>query len=142
MTGNQCSGGFNRGNKLYEGHRMILPEHKEAILNRKRAEYQLPEPVVSQADEEKNSIITTAIQQKLPIKICWKESVNPLKLDAEEYARYLHGSLRPGSVSNDQVLHSVGIIAGYLQQPPALKCKLECGNKLVAIADVISVSFF
>ncbi|OEH84536.1 hypothetical protein BHU72_08485 [Desulfuribacillus stibiiarsenatis] len=135
-----CTRGMNRGNKLYEGHRMVLPEHKEKIIEQKRREYYVHEDeCFVQEDEEKNLILEQAMQNQEMVEICWQEVINPMKLPPEEYAQYLHQAFDPKAIKEMKIRTEVGKIAGVVSAQTMLKCKMQSGNHLIALQDIISI---
>lgn len=60
--------GLKRGNLLWEGSRMILPEHREQLLEyrRKQNEFQVPELDEDQIAEI-NRMLAEAIREKRPV---------------------------------------------------------------------------
>lgn len=136
----RCSHGLNRGNKLYEGHRMMLPEHKEKVIESKRREYcRAKEEVFVQEDEEKEQVIRRAIETGCFVELCWQETINPMKLTPEEYASYLHKVFNPNAVRETKISTERGKIAGVCGVEGILKCKLMSGNRLIPMQDVIFV---
>ena len=135
-----CQRGLHRGNKLYEGHRMILPEHQEKVVTDRKREYrQAAKEVFFQEEEEKEWQVRRAIEHECMVEICWQEILNPLKLSSEEYAAYLHQSLNPTATRQTEVRTEVGRIAGVFAAEGMIKCKLSTGNHLVAIENLLSV---
>ncbi|WP_018660558.1 YolD-like family protein [Heyndrickxia acidiproducens] len=61
---------LHRGNKLWEGSRMFLPEHKQAILERKRRQQKREKPELDEQQLEKmNEMIQLSRQKKLPVSV-------------------------------------------------------------------------
>lgn len=54
---------LQRGNLLWEGSRMFLPEHKQSLLERKRHKQKLQKPILdSDKLEEMNQTLCTAME--------------------------------------------------------------------------------
>ncbi|MCY8104221.1 YolD-like family protein [Bacillus mojavensis] len=54
---------LKRGNLLWEGSRMFLPEHKQSLLERKRHKQKLQKPILdSDKLEEMNQTLCTAME--------------------------------------------------------------------------------
>ncbi|WP_413380083.1 YolD-like family protein [Alkalihalobacillus sp. 1P02AB] len=61
---------LKRGNLLWEGSRMFLPEHKEALLKQKEEEQKVPKPELDeQAFQEIAIVILDALNHTLPVSI-------------------------------------------------------------------------
>lgn len=52
----------SRGNKLYQGSRIILPEHREMIRRQDEEEKKQPKP---ELDEQQEEVISTSIMESL-----------------------------------------------------------------------------
>jgi len=137
---NGCQRGLSRENKLYEGHRMMLPEHKEKFIETKRREYaHLTGQTNVQDDEEKEQLVRIAIEKDCEVEVCWRETINPIKLDAEQYASYLHKVFDPNVEREVEVRIQKGKILGVITAKTLLKCKFDSGNKLINFKDLLSV---
>lgn len=61
---------LNRGNKLWEGSRMFLPEHKQALLKRKKNQQKESKPLLDEQQlEEMNQRILFSKTHHLPVRI-------------------------------------------------------------------------
>ncbi|MGA9173841.1 MAG: YolD-like family protein [Thermoactinomyces sp.] len=71
---------LNRGNRLFEGSRIILPEHRKGLveLRRKKEEYQQPE-LDDQELERINQIIWEAYNEEKPVVITYATKYQPEK---------------------------------------------------------------
>jgi hypothetical protein len=69
---------MDRGNKMWVGHRVILPEHRDLVLEQKQKEkvYQLPELAVD-ALEEINRLIEWSRVKKKPIVLTYASKYGP-----------------------------------------------------------------
>jgi hypothetical protein len=136
----RCQRGLSRENKLYEGHRMMLPEHKEKVIETKRREYaHLTEQTIVQDDEEKERIVSIAIKKDCEVEVCWRETINPIKLDSEQYANYLHKVFDPNVEREVEVRTQKGTISGVITARAMIRCKFDSRNKLIALTDLLSV---
>ncbi|OEF97617.1 hypothetical protein [Desulfuribacillus alkaliarsenatis] len=137
---NNCPRGLNRGNKLYEGHRMMLPEHKEKVIESKRRDYSYAQKeIVVQEEEDKEQAVRKAIETGCIVEICWQETINPIKLNPEEYAAYLHKVFNPKAVRETEIRTEQGRIAGIFSAQGMLKCKLRSGNQLIPIESLLYI---
>ena len=65
---------LKRGNLLWEGSRMFLPEHKEALLKLQQKEHHQPKPDLDeQAFHQMGLYIVTALNYTLPVRIYYWE---------------------------------------------------------------------
>lgn len=63
---------LERGNKLWEGSRMFLPEHKQAILERKKTQKKAGRPLLDEQQlEEMNQLIIFSKKKHLPVHITY-----------------------------------------------------------------------
>ena len=61
---------LKRGNLLWEGSRMFLPEHKEALLELKEKEKRQVKPELDdQAYHEMGMYLLTALNYTMPVRI-------------------------------------------------------------------------
>lgn len=69
---------MDRGNKMWEGHRVILPEHRDPLLEQKRKEkvYHPPE-LADDALEEINRLIEWSRVKKKPIMLTYASKYGP-----------------------------------------------------------------
>jgi hypothetical protein len=69
---------MDRGNKLYEGHRVILPEHRDLVLDQKRKE-QVYHPLELADDEldEIGLVIEWSRVKKKPIVLTYASKYGP-----------------------------------------------------------------
>ncbi|WP_124728076.1 YolD-like family protein [Staphylospora marina] len=67
--------GLDRKNMLWEGSRMFLPEHRQALL-RQRAEAERVEPPELDEDrlEEINRLVVEALHADFPLVVRWVEN--------------------------------------------------------------------
>ena len=55
---------MNRGNKLWEGHRMIIPEHRAFMLGREDSQMERERPALDEDRlEEMNRTLSEAVQE-------------------------------------------------------------------------------
>lgn len=55
---------MNRGNKLWEGHRMIIPEHRAYMLERENRQAHLERPVLDECKlEDMNQVLSEAAER-------------------------------------------------------------------------------
>ena len=135
-----CSRGLNRGNKLYEGHCLVLHEHQETLLVSRRTEHLLGKQLtVVQEIEEQEAIVHQAIRDKCDVEIFWEQRFNPLKLSADQYAEYLRGALNPRAHLDIEVRRERAEIIAVLNAEGILKCKLQTGNCLIPIKNILSI---
>lgn len=135
-----CSRGLNRGNKLYEGHRLVLHEHQETLLVSRRTEHLHGKQLsVVQETEEQEAIVRQAVYEQREVQICWEQEFNPLKLSADQYAEYLHSALNPRTHYDKEIKTERARIIDVLNAEGMLKCKLQTGKCLIAIKDVLSI---
>lgn len=63
---------LKRGNLLWEGSRMMLPEHKEALLERKRKQKEFTPPLLGEEQLiELNHVILQSIEHDLAVTITY-----------------------------------------------------------------------
>ena len=63
---------LKRGNMLWEGSRMFLPEHREQLLARRKAKARIEKPVLDeQQQEEVNRTVTEALVEGFPVMITY-----------------------------------------------------------------------
>lgn len=63
---------LQRGNKLWEGSRMFLPQHKQALLDRKKEQQKIKRPELDEQElEELNRILYIALAKKVPVKLTY-----------------------------------------------------------------------
>ena len=135
-----CARGLHRGNKLYEGHRMMLSEHKDKVIESKRRDYwQAEKEFVVQEEEEQEQIVRLAIETKCMVEICWREIINPIKLSSEQYAMYLHKVFDPNVVREEEIRKEQGRIVGIFAAEGILKCSFNSQNYVVAIQSIIYI---
>lgn len=61
---------LNRGNKMWQGSRFVLPEHRESILIRERQKQARPRPVLEEDTlSEMSRVLAEAIQTDLLVTI-------------------------------------------------------------------------
>lgn len=71
---------LNRGNKLWESNRMFLPEHRQALLNRKLKQREVQSPILDQDQfEEINRIIVESIERDQSLIITYSDIYGPEK---------------------------------------------------------------
>lgn len=71
------SGYLQRGNKLWEGSRMFLPEHKQALLKwQKEQEKQAKPELDEQQLEEMNHMLISACRLRVPVTVRFFEAGN------------------------------------------------------------------
>lgn len=71
------SGYLQRGNKLWEGSRMFLPEHKQALLKwQKEQEKQAKPELDEQQLEEMNRMLISACRLRVPVTVRFFEAGN------------------------------------------------------------------
>lgn len=59
---------LKRGNMLWEGSRMMLPEHKQAILDRKQQQQLVPKPSLDEQKlNELDEVICEAMAENQPL---------------------------------------------------------------------------
>ncbi|WP_110927528.1 YolD-like family protein [Bacillus massiliglaciei] len=69
---------LRRGNKLWESHRMFLPEHKQALMDRRLKQKEFQQPGLDQDQFEKlNRIIAESIQSDQSITITYSDLYGP-----------------------------------------------------------------
>jgi len=65
---------LQRGNKLWESHRMFLPEHKEALHERKREVKKIAKPILDEDALEQLQIkLMETLHQKIERKFSYYE---------------------------------------------------------------------
>lgn len=63
---------LKRGNLLWESSRMMLPEHKEALLERNRKQKELPPPLLGEDQlVELNHVILQSVDHDLAVTITY-----------------------------------------------------------------------
>ncbi|MFC4077831.1 YolD-like family protein [Salinithrix halophila] len=73
--------GLDRGNKLWEGHRMILPEHEERLWKeRRKAEAYVPPDLDPDQLAEIGRMIERALLEEEPILITYASKYGPKKV--------------------------------------------------------------
>jgi len=72
---------MNRGNKLWEGHRIILPEHRDLLFDHreKEREYQPPELAEDEV-EEISRLISWSKAQERPITLIYADRYGPKRI--------------------------------------------------------------
>ncbi|MBA4548028.1 YolD-like family protein [Thermoactinomyces intermedius] len=72
---------LNRKNLLWEGSRMFLPEHREALFaRRKRQEEWSPPELAEDALEEINQILLEALHGDFPVLVRYVKNRHPCQL--------------------------------------------------------------
>lgn len=72
---------LRRGNKLWESSRMFLPEHKQALMNRKLKQKEFQQPCLDQDHYEKlNRVIMDSIENEQSITITYSDLYRPNKI--------------------------------------------------------------
>lgn len=108
---------LNRGNKLFEGSRMVLPEHRKSIRDRSWEQDHLVEPPIldEQQLEELQYTIVTAIEEERKVEIFYH-------INRQRFSR-------------------IGVIEGMDVYAKMLKVKERDGSKaLVSFQTIASVS--
>ncbi|PRX38916.1 YolD-like protein [Planifilum fimeticola] len=69
---------MDRGNKMWEGHRVILPEHRDPLLEQRQRKnvYHTPE-MADNALEEINRVIEWSRVKKKPIALTYANKYGP-----------------------------------------------------------------
>lgn len=71
---------LKRGNKLWESNRMFLPEHKQALMNRKLKQREFKSPFLNQDQfEQFNRIILESIEYERSVTITYSNIYGPNK---------------------------------------------------------------
>lgn len=72
---------MDRGNKLWEGHRVILPEHRDLLFDsrQKQREYQPPELAEDEVEEISRLISWSKAQEK-PITLIYADRFGPKRI--------------------------------------------------------------
>lgn len=69
---------MDRGNKLWEGHRVILPEHRELLFEHKQKEREYHPPDLAEDQIEKMSrVIERSIVEMRPIVLTYANKYGP-----------------------------------------------------------------
>ena len=72
---------MDRGNKLWEGHRVILPEHRDLLFDsrQKQREFQPPELAEDEVEEISRLISWSKAQEK-PITLIYADRYGPKRI--------------------------------------------------------------
>lgn len=80
MVGEVFEMALERGNKLWEGHRMILPQHEEQLWLERQKEKEYRPPVLAEdALEEINRLIERSYMEDQPIEVTYATLYGPRK---------------------------------------------------------------
>jgi 3-oxoacyl-[acyl-carrier-protein] synthase III len=105
-----------RGNLLWESSRMMLPEHKEALLRQQQETKRQIAPILDEQEEARIfKVIADAYRLKIEVQI-------------ECYGEYQNEHHRGIVVSIDQILRRIKLNSGY-------------ETKWIQLANVIDVEF-
>lgn len=72
---------LQRGNKLWEGSRMFLPEHKQALINWRKEQEKVTKPLLDEQElEVLNRTLHTAFVQQAPLTITYYKEGHLLEI--------------------------------------------------------------
>ncbi|QQK78981.1 YolD-like family protein [Salicibibacter cibi] len=81
---------LQRGNKLWEGSRMFLPQHKQALLDHKKEQQKVKKPELDEQElEELNQTFHMALANKAPVTFTYYQEGQ-----FSELVGYIDGFLR------------------------------------------------
>mgnify|MGYP001229412615 CR=1 FL=1 len=72
---------MNRGNKLWEGHRIILPQHRDLLFDSRQREREYRPPELAEDEmEEISRLIAWSKTQEKPIALTYAERFGPKRI--------------------------------------------------------------
>lgn len=72
---------MNRGNKLWEGHRIILPEHRDLLFDHREKEREYRPPELAEDEvEEISRLISWSKAQERPITLIYADRYGPKRI--------------------------------------------------------------
>lgn len=92
---------LQRGNKLWESHRMFLPEHKEALFKRKREIKKINKPLLDEdALEQLQLQLVTILHQNVVSRFTYYEDGQLFTMDGQ--VAKIHSLERWLVISNEE----------------------------------------
>lgn len=85
---------MNRGNKLWEGHRIILPQHRDLLFDSRQKERKYRPPELAEDEmEEISRLIAWSKTQEKPITLIYAEKYGPRRITGViDQAGLIHAS--------------------------------------------------